>query len=180
MYMDVLPLVLFCFVTLAHYGSLKLQAQNAWYTNRFGEKRGFLIHFSITAMLWAALYLAFLFRDSHADQPLPIFLSWFPATGTILIYLGVALAIWSIALLGSRRMWGIRYFVQEKNDSLVEQRGPYRFFKNPMYTGFFFIFLGTALAQNSLFYLTAALESFLLLNIFLADFENRGIETKKL
>lgn len=172
--MDILPLIAFALVTLAHYSSLKIQDRLSWYTNRFGEKRGFFIHFTITALLWAALYFMFLLRNSTHDMPLPISTSWLAEIGTILTYLGVALAIWSIALLGVRRMWGIRYFSKETKPS-VEKRGPYRFLKNPMYAGFFFIFLGAALTQNSLFYLVAAAESFLLLNVCLARFENKGI-----
>ena len=48
--------------------------------------------------------------------------------------------------------------------------------KNPIYTGIVLYFIGKSFTSNSLYYLFVALESYLLMNVFLARFENKEIK----
>ena len=83
--------------------------------------------------------------------------------------------LWADGLLGLRRMWGIRYF-DKSFQNKIEKRGIYKFMKNPIYTGIVLYFIGKSFTSNSLYYLFVALESYLLMNVFLARFENKEIK----
>lgn len=171
--MDVAPLLAFGFVTFLHYLSLRIEKERQWYARHFG-RWGFWVHFFITLILWVGTYIAFALRNTRDISLFP-FISWIEPFGILVTLVGIGLAIWSITLLGIKRMWGIRYFIKDGTPKKVERRGPYAFLKNPMYDGFFLIFLGSALVYNSLFYLIAAIESYLLLNVLLARFENKEL-----
>ncbi|HEX5306181.1 MAG TPA: isoprenylcysteine carboxylmethyltransferase family protein [Dyella sp.] len=67
---------------------------------------------------------------------------WLPLLGVLLLWAGVAFAIWARATLG--RNWSA--VVQVKRDHELVERGPYRWVRHPIYTGLLMAFLGTALA----------------------------------
>lgn len=167
------PFFLFILVTLLHYYSLCIEARFHWYSRHFG-KAGFWIHFVITGALWFWVTLVFMVPPASATAPLPFSFPFMKLVGQAITLIGLLIALWAIILLGIPRMWGVRYFKSSRDD-VIEHRGIYRVLKNPIYDGFFLIFLGSALSSNSLFYLYGALESFILLNCLLARFENKDI-----
>ena len=168
---------LFALVTVLHYLSLKVQAKHEFYTKTFG-KYGFQIHCLITGFLWILLFVAFIFTDKSNYPNLSIFNSYlFKPMGFLLSLIGIVLIFWSGSLLGLKKAWGIRFF-EKKYKDIIEKRGPYKFLVNPIYDGFFVYFLGKTIVTDSLLYLFLSLESFLLLNIFLARFENQEIVEK--
>lgn len=67
--------------------------------------------------------------------------SW---TGVALTALGVAVAFWARFTLG--RNWSGTVTVKEDHELIV--RGPYRFVRHPIYTGFSLAALGSALAAD--------------------------------
>jgi protein-S-isoprenylcysteine O-methyltransferase Ste14 len=66
--------------------------------------------------------------------------------GAVVMILGLSLAIWGVAAF-RRAMTAI--FPNQPANELVTD-GPYRFSRNPMYTGFTLLYVGGALAINSL------------------------------
>jgi protein-S-isoprenylcysteine O-methyltransferase Ste14 len=77
-------------------------------------------------------------------------------------------------LLGPAKLNGLRFFKPALREEQVVS-GPFRWLKNPMYTGYFLVFLGLTLLKNSLYDLAIALKSLLLLNSIQARIENRGL-----
>jgi protein-S-isoprenylcysteine O-methyltransferase Ste14 len=67
---------------------------------------------------------------------------WLPAVGVLLLWAGVAFAIWARATLG--RNWSA--VVQVKRDHELIERGPYRWVRHPIYTGLLMAYLGTSFA----------------------------------
>jgi protein-S-isoprenylcysteine O-methyltransferase Ste14 len=72
------------------------------------------------------------------------------AVGVIVFLGGLGLAVWARVHLG--RNWGMP--MTEKADPELVTSGPYRWIRNPIYTGILLALLGTALAVN-LYYLLA-------------------------
>lgn len=161
----------FIAATLVHYFSLRLEADHKWYTRKFGV-RGFSAHMWFTGAVWILLTI-FLMLPNSGDKPLSFSFVGEQFIGNILIYGGLLIVIWSFALLGFKRAFGLRFFRSE-DAGVAINRGPYRFLRNPIYDGFFLVFLGSAFTGNSLGNLILAGTSFICLNIFLAAFENRG------
>lgn len=64
---------------------------------------------------------------------------WLPLLGVLLLWAGVAFAIWARATLG--RNWSA--VVQVKHDHELIERGPYRWVRHPIYTGLLMVYLGT-------------------------------------
>ncbi|HET8745255.1 MAG TPA: isoprenylcysteine carboxylmethyltransferase family protein [Ramlibacter sp.] len=62
-----------------------------------------------------------------------------PLLGVLLLWAGVAFAIWARATLG--RNWSA--VVQVKRDHELIERGPYRWVRHPIYTGLLMAYLGT-------------------------------------
>lgn len=173
----IILIFLFALVTALHYLSLKIQTKHGFYTKTFG-KYGFQIHCLITGILWVMMFASFIFADKSNYPNLSVFNYYlFKPIGLLLSLTGVILIFWSGSLLGLKRTWGIRFFDKNYKDT-IEKRGPYKFLINPIYDGFFVYFLGKTLVNDSLFYLILSLESFLLLNVFLARFENQEIIEK--
>ncbi len=166
-------MVLFAVIIILHYASLKLQATYEFYTKKFGSY-GFTVHFVLTSLLWLLLLYSF-WTGTFEISPLPIFRPAFIPIGFLIKFLGIILIIWSFMTLGVKRAWGARYFIQDlKKD--VEIKGPYRWLINPIYDGIFLFLLGKGLSTNSMYYFILSLESFVLLNLFLASFENKEIK----
>ncbi len=72
-----------------------------------------------------------------------------PATalaGLFLILLGLALRIWAQESLGA--LWSTR--VRLRDDHFLTQQGPYRFLRHPGYLALALLYLGVAVAFNSL------------------------------
>jgi protein-S-isoprenylcysteine O-methyltransferase Ste14 len=67
---------------------------------------------------------------------------WLPLLGVLLLWAGVAFAIWARATLG--RNWSA--VVQVKRDHELVERGPYRWVRHPIYTGLLMAYLGTSFA----------------------------------
>ncbi|MFK2902661.1 isoprenylcysteine carboxylmethyltransferase family protein [Dyella ginsengisoli] len=67
---------------------------------------------------------------------------WLPLLGVLLLWAGVAFAIWARATLG--RNWSA--VVQVKRDHELIERGPYRWVRHPIYTGLLMAYLGTTFA----------------------------------
>lgn len=168
-------IVLFAATIFLYYLSLKIQAKYKFYTYRFG-KNGFVIHCILTGLMFIFLFFSFLVRNTKYIK-LPIFYPVFIIIGNIFELIGAIIIVWSFLILGIKRTWGIRYFEKTYKEK-IEKRGPYRFLINPIYDGFFILLTGKALSFNSLFHLIIAVESFILLNVFLARFENKEIINK--
>lgn len=62
--------------------------------------------------------------------------------GAVLVYAGVALAIWARVYLG--RNWGMP--MTEKEGAELVTTGPYAYIRNPIYSGILLAVLGSALA----------------------------------
>lgn len=67
---------------------------------------------------------------------------WLPLLGVLLLWAGVAFAIWARATLG--RNWSA--VVQVKRDHELIEHGPYRWVRHPIYTGLLMAYLGTTFA----------------------------------
>ena len=65
-----------------------------------------------------------------------------PLIGTVLVAVGLALAVWARVHLG--RNWSSKVVVKE--DHTLIRTGPYRTVRHPIYTGLLLALLGTALA----------------------------------
>lgn len=166
--------LLFAVVTALHYVSLKAQTIYGLYTKTFG-RHGFIVHCLITGILWIGLLTAIVLTNKSSYPVLSIFTSYlFKPFGLFISLAGVVLIFWSGRLLGLKRTWGIRFF-DPAYQKIIEKRGPYKFLINPIYDGLMLYFLGQTIATDSLFYLMLSCESFLLLNVLLARFENQEI-----
>lgn len=67
--------------------------------------------------------------------------------GDVLVIFGIGFAIWARIVLG--RNWSGTIATLKKDHVLV-QFGPYEYVRHPIYTGFFFAMLGTALTIGTL------------------------------
>ena len=134
----------------------------------------FSIYNAITLIPWAAFVLAHLALQFTQHPSLPWESLWIQVIGGILISFGVSLALWVAILMGPARLNGRRHFAPASREARVTTV-PFRWLKNPMYTGYFLVLLGIALWMSSLFDLAIALESLLLLNGFQARIENRRL-----
>jgi protein-S-isoprenylcysteine O-methyltransferase Ste14 len=93
--------------------------------------------------IWAAAIL--LFGRTLVNTPLGLrFVPQTPVTlavGIAVLFAGGAIAWWARLIIG--RNWSAS--VQIKQDHELVQRGPYRFVRHPIYTGFLFSLVGTAI-----------------------------------
>jgi len=78
-------------------------------------------------------------------------------TGCIITFMGLVVSIWSRISLGSN--WSATVTYRESHE-LVE-RGPYRFVRHPMYTGFLLMITGTGVNVGTVSSLIALLVAFL-------------------
>lgn len=157
-------------------GLILLQQSGGRLTRWWGI-HAFAIYNIITLLPWTAFVLVYVVFQFTEHPALPWEGLWLQVTGGILIFAGVSVALWVAILLGPARLNGRRFF----QPALQEERvvsGPFRWLENPMYTGYFLMFLGIALLRNSLYDVVIALESLLLLNYFQSTIENRGLSAR--
>jgi protein-S-isoprenylcysteine O-methyltransferase Ste14 len=80
------------------------------------------------------------FKGHHAIVSNPIL----QGVGVVLFVIGLALALWARAYLG--RNWGTP--MSEKLDAELVTTGPYRYIRNPIYSGLILAAIGTTLAVS--------------------------------
>jgi protein-S-isoprenylcysteine O-methyltransferase Ste14 len=153
-------------------GLIFLQQSDDQLTRWWGS-RAFSIYNVITLIPWTAFALVYLVLQFTPHPALPWEGLWLQVFGGLLIFIGASVALWVAILLGPAKLNGLRFFKPLREEQVVS--GPFRWLKNPMYTGYFLVFLGVALLKNSLYDLAIALESLLLLNNIQARIENRGL-----
>ena len=123
-----------------------------WLASAFGVKegRGSRRRFpmgGITAL--SVLLLLRVFRGGS----LAVHSTVLAALGAVVFASGIALAVWARVRLG--RNWGMP-MTQKAEPELVTS-GPYRFVRHPIYSGLLAAMLGTALANNLLGLIVAAI-----------------------
>ena len=74
-----------------------------------------------------------------------MFGSWHLVTGEIIAWLGLAIRLWSIIVLGR----SFRLTVEVDSDQAVVDRGPYRWVRHPSYTGLLLIASGFGIALGN-------------------------------
>jgi protein-S-isoprenylcysteine O-methyltransferase Ste14 len=70
---------------------------------------------------------------------------WAPAVGFVLMWLGLAVRVWAITVLGR----SFRTTVEVDADQRVVDRGPYRWVRHPSYSGVLLLALGYGLAAGN-------------------------------
>lgn len=102
---------------------------------------GVLGHVLIFTLMYLPLFVSggFAGRILPASYPLQF-------TGAILCAAGVGIAIWSRLLLGNNWSGG----VTAKKDHELVIKGPYRFVRHPIYTGYIMAMAGTCLVTGGL------------------------------
>ncbi len=78
---------------------------------------------------------------------------WLEAVGLALFLLGIGFAVWARVYLGNN--WGVP--MSEKRDPELVTTGPYRYVRNPIYTGLILALSGTALAINLYLFIAVAI-----------------------
>ena len=165
----VVTLVSFALAAGVNTGSVALQQRTSWFTRRFGS-RGWYVHLAIIAPGWL-LFLtlqAQLGRETH--WPLPL---WLRPAGAAVVLAGLALVADASARLGLAGTLNGYFF--GRGPKAPVRSGTFRWLANPMYDGFFLLFVGTALLLHNAVYLALAAESVLLLNLLEGSIENRGL-----
>jgi protein-S-isoprenylcysteine O-methyltransferase Ste14 len=80
------------------------------------------------------------FKGHHAIESIPVL----QGIGTVLFLTGLGLAVWARVYLG--RNWGTP--MSEKVDAELVTTGPYRYIRNPIYSGLILAAIGTAVAVS--------------------------------
>ena len=155
-------IILFLIASIIQCGLILLQQRGERLTLWWG-RYAFSVYNVITLFPWIAFVLAFLTLQLQPRPELLLSGVWLQAFGALLLLSGTFLAVWVAVQLGPARLNGLRFFDPVIRHDRIPS-GPFRLLKNPMYSGFFLIFLGLALWQNSLYNLAIALESAVLLN----------------
>lgn len=105
----------------------------------------------VVAWVWAGIYAAFGFRHSGMGHIAGHRLGWY-AAGIAGMWLGVGLRLWAVLTLGRFfRTWVV---IQDEHRMITH--GPYRWVRNPSYSGATLTMLGMGLAMLN-WYSTAAL-----------------------
>jgi hypothetical protein len=78
---------------------------------------------------------------------------WLAGIGLALFLLGLALAVWARLCLG--RNWGMP--MSRKDDPELVTTGPYRWVRNPIYSGLILAMIGTAMAVSVAWLIAAVL-----------------------
>lgn len=131
--------------------SLRAQAASGWWTRRYGVERGFERFRSAAALLMTGdaasiVLVCWLGRNTLTLGPsLPV--RWF--LGCVLVAVGILSKAWAVRTLGEGSFWWKGSFVPGEGDRFVTT-GPYRWFRNPMYTLGYLHAYGLALVLGSL------------------------------
>lgn len=165
--------ILFFLASLIQSGLILLQQRGETLTRRLG-RYAFPAYNFVTLVPWAAFVVTYAILQLESHPGLPLSGMWVQALGVLLFLVGSFLAGWVAVLLGPARLNGLRFFDPAiRRDRVLS--GPFRLMRNPMYTGFFLVFLGAAFWKDSLYDLAIALESLVLLNGIQAWVENQGL-----
>jgi protein-S-isoprenylcysteine O-methyltransferase Ste14 len=99
-----------------------------------------------SAPLWLAAWLLIARRIPWAplDARFVPFSEWPLLAGTALVVLGLAFAIWARVYLG--RNWSANVTLKQEHELI--RSGPYRWVRNPIYTGILVAIAGSALARG--------------------------------
>lgn len=107
------------------------------------RRSAFLLLIALYAGVFSSIAFAFLaprFRVDHSDTDLAFF-----AMGIILIWSGILFRFWSIQTLGKY----FRTLVLIHDDHKLVTTGPYRYLRNPSYTGSIVSVLGIGIALGN-------------------------------
>jgi len=138
--------------------ALRRQERAGYFTRRYGAAEGFRRFRRAAAILMGSDALSFVAlcvvsRNTLAiASPRGLVL----AVGVVLVVVGVLTKAWAAATLGGRAYYWSNFF-GPANRTTPSVAGPYRFFKNPMYTVGYLQVYGLALLAGSLPGLAAAL-----------------------
>ena len=134
--------ILFCIAVLAIFILI-----NAFRTKRTIKKNfgAWWIRIIVIALIIALAYFFPSFRThrlSYFSAP-PL---WLGILADIVVFLGLVIILWARVVLGSN--WSIITTLKEKHK--LVKRGPYKYVRHPMYSGFILLFLGIGLWINSI------------------------------
>ena len=164
-----LALTLASFIVAAGVNTacVALQERAAWFARRFGS-RGWYVHLAMIAPGWLLFLTLQAQLGRHLLWPLP---PWLRPIGAAASLVGLALVADAAARLGFAGTLNGHFFGRGPKQRVGN--GTFRWLRNPMYDGFFLLFVGEALLIPNAVYLVLAAESVLLLNLFEARVENR-------
>ncbi|MBI4038695.1 hypothetical protein HY384_01935 [Candidatus Daviesbacteria bacterium] len=161
----IIPLLLFfLLVTLIHALFLSL----AKLSKTEDKSKLWKIHYFINGILWLILLswiIVIQFSPPTLNFPLGIKL-----LGFILCLAGSYLTFSSFRKINLKEAMGHRFF--SRSQTKWVSSGVYTYFHNPMYDGFFLVFLGLGFLAGIGADFILAGASFLLLNVFLASIES--------
>src|SRR2546426_1874053 len=138
--------------------ALRRQERAGYFTRRYGAAEGFRRFRRAAAILMGSDAVSFVAlcvvsRNTLAiASPRGLVL----AVGVVLVVVGVLTKAWAAATLGGRAYYWSNFF-GPANRTTPSVAGPYRFFKNPMYTVGYLQVYGLALVAGALPGLAAAL-----------------------
>lgn len=111
----------------------------------------------------------FFAQGLHGLSPLPRF-----AVGGLLLALAVALAGWSVRTMRQR---GTRFETSQPSTAIVSD-GPYRFSRNPIYTGMVVALVGLAIALDNAWLLVVLVPFYLVIRYGVIAREEAYLERK--
>lgn len=159
-------------------------------TKQTARTESFGSRLSYTVPLWVAVWLFLSDRlpwPALNDRFVPV-AEWPGAVGFALVVLGLAFSAWARVYLG--RNWSAA--VTLKQDHELVRSGPYRWVRNPIYTGMLIAIAGSALARGrwsaalalalaiGSFWYKARKEERVMHDAFGADYERYKREVKSL
>jgi protein-S-isoprenylcysteine O-methyltransferase Ste14 len=138
--------------------ALRRQERTGYFTRRYGVEEGFRRFRRVAASLMyndglSFVALCLVSRNTLAVQ-LPHDLT--VAAGIVFVVVGVLIKAWAGATLGHGAYYWSNFF-EPASRTTPSSAGPYRFFRNPMYTVGYLPLYGIALLTQSLPGLIAAL-----------------------
>src|SRR6266566_3635463 len=138
--------------------ALRRQERTGYFTRRYGPEEGFRRFRRAAAILMSSDAVSFVVLCIVSRNTLAIGSprGFVIAAGAVLVLVGVLTKAWAAATLGGRAYYWSNFF-GPANRTTPSIAGPYRFFKNPMYTVGYLQVYGLALLAGSLPGLAAAL-----------------------
>ncbi len=132
---------------------------------RSGWRRGIGVRIVLAAVVVSLLRIHEFRRETTHD-------AWLAGIGAAMFVLGLALAIWARLHLG--RNWGTPMTEKESPDLVTT--GPYRWIRNPIYSGLILAMIGTAIAVSAyLLVVVAVLGGYF---VYSAVMEQRFLEAR--
>jgi len=138
--------------------ALRRQERTGYFTRRYGPEEGFRRFRRAAAILMSSDAVSFVALCLVSRNTLAIGLprDLVLAAGVVLVLVGLLTKAWAAATLGGRAYYWSNFF-GPANRTARSVAGPYRFFKNPMYTVGYLQVYGLALLSGSLPGFAAAL-----------------------